>query len=99
MKLNLKPCLDCGKPSKRRRCPEHSRAYEQNRSPNRKAYQDPVYKAFPLAGRCVVCGSTEDLTRDHIISIEDGGTNSWSNLRLLCREHNSSKGPKSCSLP
>src|SRR5690606_35763415 len=37
---------------------------------------------------CEVCGSTEDLTRDHIVPVSRGGTNDPANLRTLCRRCN-----------
>ena len=43
-------------------------------------------------GKCVDCGSTENLTGDHIVSIAMGGQNLLSNLTLRCRSCNSRKG-------
>ena len=40
------------------------------------------------------CGSPHDLTIDHIVSPLLGGENILSNLQLLCRKCNSSKGKK-----
>lgn len=40
------------------------------------------------------CDQTTDLTVDHIIPLSRGGTDELSNLRFLCRCHNSSKGDK-----
>ena len=42
-------------------------------------------KVFKRDGKCVWCGSKENLTCDHIIALKDGGTNDYSNLRTLCR--------------
>lgn len=44
--------------------------------------------------KCVYCGSTEDLTLDHIIPLSRGGNNDASNLATACRSCNSSKGAK-----
>src|SRR5690348_3942229 len=41
---------------------------------------------------CSQCGSTEDLTADHIIPRSKGGRNVLSNYKVLCRSCNSSKG-------
>ncbi|MFF9003630.1 HNH endonuclease [Streptomyces achromogenes] len=41
--------------------------------------------------RCVRCGTTEDLTLDHVHPWVLGGKNSADNLRTLCRPCNSSK--------
>lgn len=40
------------------------------------------------------CNETTDLTVDHIVPLSRGGTDELSNLRFLCRSHNSSKGDK-----
>lgn len=42
--------------------------------------------------RCRYCGSTEDLTVDHIIPRTFGGTNKRENLQTLCRSCNLEKG-------
>ena len=40
---------------------------------------------------CTKCGSTKDLTADHILSIAQGGLNTLDNISVLCRKCNSSK--------
>lgn len=42
-------------------------------------------------GKCLQCGSTEDLTLDHIIPRSVGGTDDPENLQTLCRRCNSGK--------
>jgi 5-methylcytosine-specific restriction endonuclease McrA len=42
--------------------------------------------------RCRHCGGTHELTVDHVIPKALGGTNSRTNLQLLCRECNQAKG-------
>lgn len=44
--------------------------------------------------RCVTCGSTDDLTLDHIHPFSLGGEDSESNLQTLCRSCNCKKGAK-----
>jgi HNH endonuclease len=44
--------------------------------------------------RCVSCGSSEDLTIDHIRPRARGGTNEESNLQTLCRPCNCRKGAR-----
>jgi HNH endonuclease len=41
---------------------------------------------------CVHCGSTSDLTVDHIHPVSLGGIDDPSNLQTLCRSCNSTKG-------
>lgn len=58
-------------------------------------YVSPEFLVNLYNSPCVVCGSTEDIGADHIVSIVRGGTYSESNLQPLCRPCNSSKGIKS----
>ena len=44
--------------------------------------------------RCVICGTTDDLTLDHAHPWSLGGSDDESNLRTLCRSCNSSKGAR-----
>ena len=42
-------------------------------------------------GRCIECGSSEDLTLDHIVPRSLGGSHEEENLQTLCRRCNSAK--------
>ena len=69
-------------------CPAHGRAYRGLDSE-----WDRLSKAvIAEAPWCVQCGRTSDLTVDHIRPRSRGGTNDRSNLQVLCRSCNSSKG-------
>ena len=50
---------------------------------------DAVYKRD--GGRCVRCGSTENLQLDHIVPFLKGGATSVENLQLLCQKCNLEK--------
>jgi len=46
------------------------------------------------ASKCVVCGSSENITADHIVPLSRGGVEAEGNLQPLCGSCNSSKGNK-----
>ena len=45
-------------------------------------------------GKCVICGSNQELQYDHIFPHSKGGTSTVDNLRLLCKDCNSYKRDK-----
>ena len=45
-------------------------------------------------GKCVYCGSTENLQLDHIIPFSKGGATTVENLQLLCQKCNLQKSNK-----
>lgn len=53
---------------------------------------DAVYRRD--GGRCVYCGSTDNLQLDHIIPFSKGGATTLENLQLLCQKCNLDKSNK-----
>lgn len=49
---------------------------------------------FERDGCCLVCGTKEKLTIDHITPIAKGGSNEIENLQTLCGKCNGKKGTK-----
>lgn len=47
-----------------------------------------------LPRSCVYCGSTEDLTSDHLIPRNRGGDDSADNMVLACKTCNAARGDK-----
>lgn len=62
------------------------------REPVPKAVQREVWRRDQ--GRCVGCGSKENLEFDHIIPVARGGSNTVRNLQLLCQQCNRAKSNK-----
>jgi 5-methylcytosine-specific restriction endonuclease McrA len=44
-------------------------------------------------GKCLKCGSTENLTLDHKVSVYRGGSDTYDNLQTLCNRCNAGKLP------
>lgn len=48
-----------------------------------------------FSGSCVSCGSVENIQKDHITPIYQGGSDGLENIQPLCRRCNASKGSDS----
>jgi 5-methylcytosine-specific restriction endonuclease McrA len=66
---------------------------EANRILNNKSFRKLAFEKY--GKKCIKCGSKNNLSLDHIISIFDGGSNDIENIQILCKSCNSSKGNKS----
>lgn len=97
----LRPCLDCGVPTARTRCPEHQSQYESRR-PSRRVlgrYDTKWMRLVKIAkARQPWCSgyqrpphASSDLTGDHRLPLNQGGKNVLSNVDVLCRACNSAK--------
>lgn len=77
---------------------EHTAKRDSNKSRRRLSndrWQELRLQTFERDGHaCVYCGSTEDLTCDHVVPLVRGGTNDNDNLATACRPCNSSKSDK-----
>jgi 5-methylcytosine-specific restriction endonuclease McrA len=80
--------------------------YTKEGKPIIEGYTPKVFKGIPTGnnfrdrvlkknnGRCVVCGTKENITLDHIHPRSLGGSYSFGNLQPMCSKHNSEKGSK-----
>lgn len=71
---------------------EESRDIKQNRDRIPEQVRVAVWRRDQ--GKCVNCGSRENLEYDHIIPISEGGSNTVRNIELLCQTCNRSKSNK-----
>jgi 5-methylcytosine-specific restriction endonuclease McrA len=80
-------------------CPEHNIGYrEQLRERRRLRYFSVSTKLKKQIAEgtaiCVKCGSKENLTIDHIVSIAKGGKTEEGNLQIMCAKCNEEKADK-----
>jgi len=83
---NASRCINCRRVAERNRPRRVDRGYDYQWAKLSRAMRE----AHPY---CKQCGTTKDLTVDHIIPLADGGPRlEPSNLQVLCRRCNSRKG-------
>jgi 5-methylcytosine-specific restriction enzyme A len=87
----------------RGRCRECLREYERQKRQRRgstaqrgygRAWQELRKVQLARQAYCAECGSTDDLTTDHIVPLARGGRSEMSNLQTLCRSCNGSKSAR-----
>jgi hypothetical protein len=64
----------------------------RKREPIPQDVQDKVWVRD--SGKCVICGSSENLEFDHIIPFSKGGSSTYRNIQLLCEKCNRQKTNK-----
>ena len=78
-------------------CEFQSKNYITDLQRNRRKWEGESKRITPLVlmrdkNTCRICGSTNNLTIDHITPISQGGGNDMDNLQVLCGSCNSKKG-------
>ena len=90
-----KPCLVCGEPSDRSRCPEHqnhkSSAGRHAVHLNTTRWKKLSRKLRRMQPFCSTCGAREDLTVDHIVPVSKGGKSTFGNQVAACKSCNGFK--------
>ncbi|THA41826.1 hypothetical protein E6W17_02760 [Streptomyces sp. A1547] len=63
---------------------------KNTRTPGRYDYQWQKVRAeaVRLQPYCSFCGTSNDLTGDHLLPLKEGGSNTVDNVRVLCRQCN-----------
>lgn len=99
--MTLRPCVVCGEPGPRSRCPKHRTKDRRVRKVKGNAAHDPAWRRLSARARrdqpwCQDCGSSSDLTADHIIpkSIAPELVHAPENFAVRCRSCNSRKADK-----
>lgn len=97
--MTLKPCVQCGEPSDRSRCPAHRPRDLRRHRGRGHTNDDPVMRRISrrlrkLAPFCELCNNVTNLTVDHIIPKSEAPELIYNpcNLRILCRDCNTRRG-------
>lgn len=97
--MTLAPCLDCGEPSDRNRCPQH-RPSDDKPSASARGYDYTWTQLSARARRlqpfCTDCHTTDDLTTDHSPEAwkrkAAGKTIRLRDVAVVCRSCNAKRG-------
>ncbi len=99
--MTARPCIDCGEPTPGTRCPDcqAERARQRPRKARGHVHENPArWKALSARARrlqpfCLDCGSTVDLTADHVIPVSERPDLALriENVAVRCRRCNGRK--------
>lgn len=89
-------CIETGCPilTEGTRCPAHQQELDRarNAQPARQPRRTRAYRANPSTGVCHICGKPGADSRDHVIPLAAGGSNTPDNIRPAHLACNSKKG-------
>jgi 5-methylcytosine-specific restriction endonuclease McrA len=96
-----RPCLTCGEPTDKARCPKHT-SLQESRRPSRRVrgrydtrhnkLRVVTLREQPWCSNCRTPGTEGNpLEADHIVPHQHGGKNVRSNYQTLCRRCNAAK--------
>ena len=102
----MRPCADCGEPTEQSRCEEHRLEQQRKQPPPKLTYRQRGYdsawdrlsrRARRIQPWCTDCGTTEDLTADHLPSAwqrkQQGLAVRLEDVDVTCRSCNTKRGP------
>ena len=96
MRRIVRPCVVCSVLTKSARCAKCQRELNKSRPSASQRGYDAKWRKLSKYLReaqpwCTWCGTTVDLTVDHVLPLSMGGSNELENLRVLCRPCNSAR--------
>ena len=95
---------DLVEPNRQKRLRSISESYPYPSVVKIKEYVNIPYKGVVMSrqnifkrdhGKCQYCGTSKDLTLDHVVPRSKGGKSTWTNLVTACKKCNSIKGDDS----
>ena len=93
MRPFLKPCVECGRPSRNSRCDDHKLPDRRPSTARRGSSTERSKRRSRTLRRdgfrCVACGVVDktgrSLEADHIVPLEVGGSHDLENMQTLCK--------------